>query len=184
MQNISAIFDAVFSMFKWWFVIAPWEQAIRVRGGKEPVVLGPGIYFRIPGLDRFFVQSVRRRFMNTPTQAITTRDGKALTVSGGTSYSIQDIGKLYNSLHAADDVIQTETMAIVAKFITANDLIDCTPLKIQESVVSSLNLSRYGLSEVEYFVTDLVCVRTFRIINNGPKDYGGDMLDTINSNKV
>lgn len=178
-MTISELFQNIASVFRWWIVIAPWEQAIRVRHGSKVNLLGPGIHLRIPGLDRFFVQSVRLRYMSTPTQAVMTLDGEAITVSGGTSYSIGDIGVLYNTMQSAEDVIPTETMALVAEYITTHNLKDCKLASIQEFVTGKLSLEKYGLKDISFFVTDLVAVKTFRIINTGPKDWlhaGG--LDT------
>jgi hypothetical protein len=178
MENIGALFSRVFDLFKWWIVIAPWEQAIRVRNGKKIKVLEAGIHFRIPGFDRFFVQSTRKRYMNTPTQAVTTSDGKAITISGGTSYSIASIGILYDTLHDPSNVIQTETQAVVAQYIAENELINCTPIKVQAHVNKSLDFGKYGLTDVEFFVTDFVAVKTYRIINSSPLDFNGGVLDT------
>lgn len=170
MPTLENIFAGLGNMLKWWVVIAPWEQAIRVRGGKKITTLGPGIRLRIPGLDRFFVQSTRKRYMHTPPQNVTTKDGKALTISGGTSYIVRDIGILYNTLSEAEDVIVTETQALIAAYVTQNSLEECSIGGLQEYVSGRLHLGRYGLGDVNFYVTDFVAVKTFRVITGGPRD--------------
>lgn len=177
-ENINAFLSRIFDIFKWWIVIAPWEQAIRVRGGRSIKKLDSGIYFRIPGLDRFFVQSIRRRYLTTPTQAVTTLDGKAITISGGIAYSIKDIGVLYDTLQDPVSVIQTETRAIISNYIAANDFGKCNPKDLQEHVNSSIDFRMYGLDSVEFYITDFVAVRTYRIINSGPLDWNSGELNT------
>jgi hypothetical protein len=177
-MSLSDVITKIMSMFQWWVVIAPWEQAIRVRHGKNIKVLKPGIHLRIPGFDRFFVQSLRKRYLNTPTQTVTTRDGKALTVSGGTAYSINDIGLLYNTLSDAEDVIQVETMATVADYVAWHNLDECRPEMLQEYVTDNLNFEQYGLTGVEFKITDFVAVRTYRLINSNPKDWSTGVLNT------
>lgn len=45
---IRELFAHIAEAFKFFFVIAPWEQALRIRGGKKVDLLGAGLYFRIP----------------------------------------------------------------------------------------------------------------------------------------
>jgi hypothetical protein len=179
LSGFSDLISQFVSLLQWWVVIAPWEAAIRVRRGKYITVLQPGMHFRIPALDRFFVQGTRKRYMNTPTQTVTTNDGHAVTVSGGTAYSIADIGQLYNTLRDAEDVIQIETLALVAQYVATHSLEESEPSAIQGYVNDHLKLERYGLNETSFLITDFVCVRTYRIINSNPKDWGnGQSLST------
>lgn len=186
LSGFNDLISQIISFFQWWIVIAPWEQAIRVRRGKHINQLGPGIHLRIPSLDRFFVQSTRKRYMNTPTQAVTTMDGKAITISGGTSYTIEQIGILYNTLSDAEDVIQVETMASVAEFIATHNMSEVTPESVQQYVNEHLDLHQYGLNGVRFLVTDFVAVKTYRIIQSNPKDWGNQqVLNTnIETNKT
>lgn len=170
--GINDLISQILTLFQWWIVIAPWEGAIRVRRGKKIKVLQPGMHFRIPALDRFFVQGTRKRYMNTPTQTVTTYDGQALTVSGGTAYSIVDIGALYDTLRDAEDVIQIETLSLVAQYVASHTLEESRPEAIQSYVNANLKLERYGLGEASFLITDFVCVKTYRIINSNPKDWG------------
>lgn len=177
--GFNEIVSQLLNLFQWWVVIAPWEMAIRVRHGSKTSVLGPGIHFRIPALDRFFVQRINMRYMNTPTQTVTTLDGKAITISGATGYSIKDIGVLYNTLSDAQDVVEMETLALVAQYVAANRIEDVIPDKIAVYVNQHLNLDRYGLGDVCFKITDFAVVKTYRIINANPKDYShGSTLNT------
>jgi hypothetical protein len=183
--SFNQLISQVLSLFQWWIVIAPWEMAIRVRRGRKITVLSPGMHFRIPALDRFFVQRVRKRYLNTPTQTVTTRDGKAITISGGTSYSVCDVGLLYNTLSDPEDVIQVETMGLIAQYVVTHDMVDVTPETIKGYVDAHLDLGRYGLGGVELVITDFVCVRTYRIINSNPKEWNsGPGLTTQAETKI
>lgn len=179
LNGLNDLLSQILNLFQWWIVIAPWETAIRVRRGKNISVLKSGVHFRIPSLDRFFVQGTRKRYMNTPTQTVTTKDGHAVTVSGGTAYSIADMALLYDTLRDAEDVIQIETLALVAQYIAGHTLDASRPEMIQQYVNDNLKLERYGLEAAGFLITDFVCVRTYRIINSNPKDWGsGQRLTT------
>lgn len=172
------------NLFRWWVVVAPWEQAIRVRLGKHVTLLGPGVYLRIPGVDQVYRQSVRRRFSNLPTQTISTKDGRALTISGAIGYHIQDIGRLYDTLHHAEDTLQSEVMAVVARQIRARDLSECDPGEVEAAATAELDFLRYGIAGVEFVITDFVAVRTYRLIQGSPKDYNSGADGVLSTSNV
>jgi hypothetical protein len=180
MSGLRELFQQFGNLFRWWVVVAPWEQGIRVRLGKRVTLLEAGVHLRIPFVDRVFRQSTRRRFTNVPTQTVSTSDGKAVTVSGALAFRIDDLLQLYDSLHQAEDTIHSEAMSAVASVITRAPLAELTVAGIEEHVMRSLNLKRYGLGGMEYKLTDFVAVRTYRLIQGGPKDWNENVgkLDT------
>lgn len=178
MTALQELFRNFGSLFRWWVIVAPWEQAVRVRLGKHVVLLEAGCHLRIPFADRIFRQSVRRRFTGVPTQTVTTKDGKTVTVGGGLAYSIVDVLRLYSTLHDAEDVIQTEANAAVARFVSAHDLTDCLPPSIEAHVGAHMDLEQYGLEAGDFCVTDFAVARTYRVIQGQPKDWKhGQWLD-------
>ena len=42
MNQILDLIREFFRLFQWWVIIAPWEQAVRVRAGKHLTLLQPG----------------------------------------------------------------------------------------------------------------------------------------------
>ena len=179
MGAIQELFRQIGNLFRWWFVVAPWEQAVRVRMGTKVDVLDAGVHLRIPIADRIFRQSIRRRFTTVPTQTVTTLDGKTVTISGGIGYSIKDIGMLYDTLHDAEDTVQIAAQGVVAKFIAERQLSSVQPSEIEGVVPEALKLEQYGLGEVEFCVTDFAVVRTYRLIDGAPKDWtSGSALNT------
>lgn len=180
MNTFKAVLDQILNLFKWFVTVAPWEQALRVRLGKNITLLDAGVWVRIPFADRLYRQSIRKRFSTIPTQTLTTLDGKTITVSGQVGYSISNIEMLYNTLHHPEDAIQSEIQLLVTKFIVTHTLAECTPSGIESFVEEKLDLAKYGLSNVEYYLTDYAVVKTYRIIQGFPKDYtyGGDNLNT------
>ena len=78
MSWLSSVFG-FFKSFQLWVTVAPWEMGLRVRLGKTATVLCPGPHWRIPFLDRMFVQQVRLRSLGIGGQTVTTKDGKPLS---------------------------------------------------------------------------------------------------------
>lgn len=172
------LLTALKNIFTWWWTISPWEQGVRVRAGKHVKLLEAGLHLRIPVLDRFYVQSVRLRYICVPTQTVTTKDGKALTISGGLAYSIEDILKLYQTIHDPVDTIEMMCCGIIASTIEGKEAAEVSPKDVEKAVNEELNLEEYGLTNTLFKVTDWALVRTYRLIQGEPKSYGGSCLDT------
>jgi len=177
MNWVQQITSAVSQVFKWWFVVQPWEQAIRVRFGKHIVPFEAGIHVRIPFFDRVYVQNKRKRFSIIDSQTITTTDNKTITICGSLRYRIVDILKLYMTLHQPTDTICQEVGSMLSKYILQHDLATCKPEKIYKYIDDNVDLTRYGLGDVEFFITDFAVVKTYRLINGDlnryPSNSGG-----------
>lgn len=178
MSIIQEILSGIKQLFNWWIIIVPWEQGIRIRLGKHIKKLNEGIHFRIPFLDRVYKQSTRLRYVDTPIQTITTKDGKTITLSGTICYCIKDVLLLYQQLHHPDDTIMNLAMSEAAQFIRKIRLEEFDQSAMEQKIQESLNLEKYGLSDIKYSLIDCAVVRTFRIIN-AQKWSSGDKLSTV-----
>ena len=174
------------NLFRWWFVVAPWEQAIRVRLGKHTKLLGAGVHFRIPYLDKVYVHTTRKRLVHTSAQTLTTKDGKHVTIAGSLGYSIADLLKMYDTLHQPKDTIVQELMGEISSFIVTHDLDACAPSVIEQQVNDRRGglLAAYGIKSHGFIVTDFAVVRTYRLLNGDIDRYeqaglsmGGDSND-------
>lgn len=150
--------------FSWFVVVAPWEQALRVRLGKHIRKLDAGIYLRVPFMDRIFKQSIRRRLSLIRPQTLTTADGKVITCTGAVGFSIGNLHKLYETLESPNDTIENEVAAIISHFIGSRELIECTSLALEKFVATHLNLERYGLIGQEFYTASFATAKTFRFI--------------------
>lgn len=173
---------ALQQLLLWWVIVAPWEQAVRVRLGKYLRVLNAGIHFRIPFIDKIFLQSTRLRFTDMPAQTITTADGKTVTLTGTVGYTIDDIRLLYETLHHANDTIMNLTMASVAKYVRGRRLNECVPTEIEKFVSDNVHLDKYGLGHARFSLLDFAVVRTFRLIQSA-KWSSGEQLTTTECSK-
>lgn len=151
-------------LFVWIVIVAPWEQALRIRLGNRVRLLEAGWYLVIPFVDRVYRQSIRRRLGIVAPQTLTTRDGFTITVGSAIGYNVADLKQLYNSLHDADDTIDSEVASLVSSYVASNDAAFCTPEKIEEFVRDKLKLSEYGLGSQEFYVTNYAKAKTMRFI--------------------
>lgn len=178
MSWLQQIFSSFGQLLKWWFVVLPWERAIRVRLGKHVVCFEAGLHFQIPFIDRLYVQNIRRRIAPIHAQTITTKDGRTVTLAGCLSYVISDIVKLYQTLHQAEATIMQHVQGLISEFVVNQNFDECSPQRITEEVDRGLDLGQFGLAQTKFFLTDFAAVRTYRLLNDGLSRYAGDELDT------
>lgn len=172
MGVVQNILDFLRNLLSWWFVVLPWEQAIRVRFGKHSKLFGAGLYWRIPFFDVLYIQNVRRRISTIPLQTLTTSDGKTITLNGSLGYRVTDIMKLQMSLHDADGSIQQEVLGLVTKYVVAHTVSECGSADIAAAVKKELDLTKYGLADEEFFLIGYVAsVPTFRLLQDAMQNW-------------
>jgi regulator of protease activity HflC (stomatin/prohibitin superfamily) len=160
---ILAFFRSVLTPFTWWFVVAPWEQAIRVRCGKKSKKYGAGLFFKIPFVDRVYVVSVRLRLISDAGQTVMTLDGKPVSVSVAVQFSVRDVEQMFESVFNPEATIITRVQAAIAAVVSQTKLVDLTYDKISKGAVVSLPLD-WGLADLDVRVTNFASVRTFRLM--------------------
>ena len=162
-----------------WKIIAPWEQAVRVRCGRYIKVLSGGTYFKIPVLDKYYVQSTRFRLsIIQDKQTVGTLDKVAVTFSISVGYVIDDILKLYQTLHHAEDTVKNIVRNSVACYITTHNNEDITLEKMMKDINATIDFSKYGLGSVAVFISDLVTVKAYRLIGDYMYGNHGAALST------
>lgn len=166
MNELVSIIRQFFSELKFWLIIAPWEQAVLVRCGKHVRVLDGGMYFRCPIIDSVYIQSIRQRVATLNRQTVTLTDGRAITFSACIGYSVNDVLKLYQSVHHAEGTIINMVRAEVASDIMKHN----TPDMVRVLAKLEPTFKSYGLAGMELYFTEYAACRTYRLIG----DYSGD----------
>lgn len=165
MNWLSQIFGFLKS-FQFWIVIAPWESGLRVRLGRTATTLHPGPHWRLPFLDRTFVQSTRLRSISDQGQTMTTRDGHVLTLSVAVFYAIDDIARLYKSVSNPETTLLYQVEGLVAECIAQTDRADLTPKGVEEFVTKRLPSTEWGLGQLKLTVITFAFVKVFRLLQN------------------
>lgn len=184
MHWITTILQACSRPLQWWVVIAPWEQGIRVRLGKTAGHLLSGIHFRIPFLDRIYVQSIRTQTLWETGQTVSSKDGHVLTLSIAIHYSIKDVVALYNSMATPETTIRTRCAALVIAYVSSKNRDEITPQGIREHVQENLaGFTSYGLASPDFTIVGFAFSRAYRIMMNDYQ-HGGNLwsLDNKDTN--
>ena len=183
MSFFQGILHVLSQLVSWWFVVLPWEQAVRVRAGNRVRLYEAGLHFRVPFIDYVWIQNTRRRASGVDAQTLSTRDGKTVTVAGSLAYRVDDVMALQKSLHQAAQTLAQIAAGACSKYVITHSFAECTP----EAIVAAVNAAvgpefkRIGLGDAEYFLTDFLTTnRTYRLVQNsvGTTTYYGDSLTT------
>lgn len=157
--------------FRFWVTVEPWEQALRIRMGKHVRKLSPGVFFIFPFMDVVYSQTIRRRASGLTRQTLVSKDRQTVTVSGAINYRIDDLEKLFQTLHHPESTIQQFAKAAIAEYISETDANHLHLKKIKEIVTRSIDFEMYGLADVEIMINEIVIAKTYRLV--GDQDYGG-----------
>lgn len=179
MGYLSDIINYFSKLFQWWITVAPWERGLRIRFGKRVKVLEPGIHFRIPLFDSFYIQPIRQRVLDMPIQTLSSKDGHTITVKSALAYSICDIQKLYNTISQPDMTISNMVLGKIADHISNNNVTDCKPKDVQDKVKEALASLDCGIKFEYVSIVGYAIVRTYRIIQDGSWLSEGTIMDKI-----
>jgi len=173
-SGLRELFSSFSKIFQWWVVIAPWEQALRIRGGKRSTLLLPGVHLRIPFWDRIYRQSIRLRSTGTPSQTVATVDGFVVELRMVITYQIDDLEKVYQTLQSPENVLSALAAGAAARYINSRTLDQIRPAEIEKLAAEAITLEKFGLkSDDPLRVTDIAFVkRTYRLITGGTADDG------------
>lgn len=148
----------LFSSWKFWIVVPPWEVGVRVRLGKVAAALQPGLHFRIPGLDEIVLVNTRLRIEGTPTVTIKgAHVNKARVVSAQVGYAIKDPVKALLKFTYPGPAIQGMAQSKIA----AGDGADAVLAALRAE------MEPHGVAIDFVYFTEDVEVRTYRLLNGG-----------------
>ena len=166
MEAINQIFVFIGKLFEWWFVVMPWEQAIFIRAGKRVKLLNKGFYFKIPFLDRVYIQQTRLRMIDLPVQTVSTLDNKVITIKAVMGYSIKDVYKVYNTLTHPEMTLAGLVMGGITEHIKKTSSSDLTPESVEKYLLHKLESTDFGLGDLSIKITSWADVKTFRLIQD------------------
>lgn len=166
MEVVNQILGFISNFFTWWYTVMTWEQAIFIRAGKNPKVVNNGMYFKIPFIDRVYIQQIRLRVIDMPIQTVSTQDGKTITIKAMVGYSIKDMLKMYNSISHPEMTLSGIIMGGIADHIKNKQSSEISPLKVEEFLIEKLKETDFGLGDLSIKITSWAEVRTYRLIQD------------------
>lgn len=161
MNQLIEYLSRIFSSWRFWIVVPPWDVGVRVRLGKNAVALPPGLHWRIPFLDEISLVNTRLRIETTPPVCLPgTRPGHCRIAAATVCYRITDPLRAVLAFNQPGIALLALAQAVLAK-----NFDEATAL---EQVIIAAKGTGIDVERL-YFVENTLEVRAFRLF----QQYGG-----------
>src|SRR5258706_12526810 len=165
MNWFTQLFQTFGSFLQWWIVVAPWERGLRVRLGKVAAELSPGIHFRIPFLDRIYLQRIRKRTVARTNQTVSTKDGLPITITVAIDFTVTDLRLLFDSLSSPEATLQYRVSSHIAEFVFQRTRAEIRPADLERHATMAIEDFGCGLGNIQVHITEFSFVRTLRLMS-------------------
>lgn len=153
-------------------VIEAFQGAVILRWGVYGRTLDPGLHWKWPVAEVAWVTETCVTTMRLPPQTLTTRDDFSVVVAAIIKYQIKDVKPYTIDIWDQKDVLADQTMGAIrasVQEITWAELKTMPPeARVLELVRDEVN--RYGFKIYRVTFTDVGRVRSFRLMQQAPKD--------------
>lgn len=147
------------------WIIDQYEGGVKLRFGKYVRTLGPGFYFKIPFLEKIIEDMVITTTMGTPSQTLTTKDGKTVSVKGVIKYSISDIKLFLLEVTDRFSAMSDVTQSVVKEQIEARTWQECMDIDLDNTIEKKvrLNVKKWGINIEDFTLVDKTITRSYRL---------------------
>jgi regulator of protease activity HflC (stomatin/prohibitin superfamily) len=175
---VNELFQWIVGLIKgarFWQVVLPWERAVRVRFGRNPILWESGFHWRIPYFDEVRVANTRLRIACVPAQTITTRDGRTVTIDVSLAFRIRDPLVAMMRLQKPEDSCAGFAQIAVARFVKGHSYAEITLEDLEAAVmVETAALAGDGLAFEYVRVVEFALIRTIRLIQDTWRPHTGE----------
>jgi len=147
------------------------HRAVKFKGGTAKE-LGPGLHWYWPVTSSIEEIPVARQTVNLPTQALVTKDGKPIAVSGVVIYSIRNAMDAIVKNYDHDETLSDVAMTSIAEIVMSNtyDQLVVTirdgKLEKELSKRARSRLKQFGFQVERCALTDFTPCRTLRLFGD------------------
>jgi regulator of protease activity HflC (stomatin/prohibitin superfamily) len=150
-------------------VINDWEKGVLLRFGKYRKVVGPGIKYKTPFVDKIWHTPVITQTIHLQPQTLTTLDEKSIVLKAIIRYNVNDVQKfLLNVMHASDALVDTSQGVIrdTVEGYNWEDLYEVNDY-LKDQIMNIVG--DWGVMVERVTITDLAIVQTLRIMSDYQK---------------
>lgn len=168
-MTFSEILRLVAKALSLWVAVAPWQQCLRIRLGKNVKRLDPGLHFLWPLFDRVVVQPSASRLSNVYAQTLMTSDGDVVSVRSVVKYRLVDLELLCRNVASPEDAVVDEVASEIAARVPTMATAEIS-VRLGQEVYP--DFSHWGLEVERFSITDLVIVRrAYRLISDNMTEH-------------
>ncbi len=162
------------SLMEWFGAFFPRLDIIKKTHGGVAFVRGknvkevkPGLVLWWPLWTELMTYPVVRQSLNLPSQTLTTKDGKSVTVGAVVVYTVEDIITALTKQWDLAETVQDLSMAAVCDFITSSDFawINQNRAVVKQQLTEQVvgELGEYGIAVRGAWLTDFAQAKVISI---------------------
>lgn len=172
LDSLVTAFTTFIESFHCLAVVQPYQRAVRITFGKRVAVLEPGMHWRLPfGFSRIIKENVAWTTTDLPAQAIETKDGVPVVVSGVVTWRINDVRRYVIEVEDADSVLADASRGVIRHALCDLRHEDMK----QETKELDARLTkpvrkrawRWGVEVEQVSLSDLTKAETYRLLVDG-----------------
>lgn len=155
-------------LFKFWFVVMDYEEAVVMRLGRYKKTLSPGLHFIYPlAIDHVMSENVALETCNLGTQSLITKDGISIAIGVVLSYKIIDVKRFLIETENAASVLEDSTYGVVGAAITASTWDEVHTEDFNERVFKEIHRKalKWGVDIITLQFSDLTKAKCLRLLN-------------------
>jgi regulator of protease activity HflC (stomatin/prohibitin superfamily) len=159
---------------RFWQIVLPWERAVRVRFGRNPILWESGFHWRIPYFDEVRIANTRLRLACVPAQTITTRDKTTVTIDVSVAFRITDPLVAMLRLQQPEDSCAGFAQVAVARYVSERQYPEINLAELEHAVLTEIGSMAGEGVQVEYVrITEFALIRTIRLIQDSWRPHTG-----------
>ena len=147
-------------------IINEWEGGIHMRAGKFLKSTQPGLNFKIPFIDQFWVVHTVPQTVDLLSQTLTTKDGKNIVLKGIIRYKIEDPKKYLISVNTARDVLVDTVQGVIKNVIEDFTWGDATKLDTLITEKSKVMVEDWGIKVESVTLVDFSLIKGLNFIES------------------
>lgn len=157
---------SIADQFRFFQVIREFERGVVLRFGKFSRSLEPGFHWILPfSIENVVLDNVVPRTVNLGAQALTTKDGKNVVVSGVVTAAIRDIEKALLEVESVDDAIKDSCYATIAALISAATWDEIRSEEFVDRLTKACRKQawKYGVEITRVQLSDIALAKALRV---------------------
>lgn len=166
---LDRLFDLILQvlhLFKFWYVVEPFQRATCVSLGTMIREWGPGIHFKAPlNVDTIFEDNVVPRAISLKPQSLITADQKQVVITVVLTYAISDIQIFTMEVESADDVVTNCAYGFITDLVLRRTWEEISKPEFITELRRRIRqkAEKWGVHVVDVQLADLSPARSYRL---------------------
>lgn len=154
-------------LFRFWQIVAPYEEGVQIRLGKFNRILASGLHFILPfGVDHCLIQCVVPTTHSLGDESITTKDDKSIGFHAVVTYQVRDIKKALLDIEDVNHAVRDACSGEIGRVLRESTWAEILAPDMLEKLTTACRKRgfRYGIEVMAVQLAGVSLVRSIRLM--------------------